>query len=112
MASVSIRRNDTVLVLSGKDKGKQGRVLSVSSATGRAVVENVATLKRHTRPNPQKGIKGGIVEREGSIAISNLKLVCPECNVATRVGKKRADDGSRARLCKKCNKVVDRKEEK
>ena len=110
MISVSIRKNDEVLVLTGKDKGKQGKVLSVLAAESRAVVEGVNKIKRHVRPNPGKGSKGGILEREASIHISNLKVVCPGCGKPSRVGRKPGEDGRSVRTCKKCNAVIDRKQ--
>src|SRR5215475_6499752 len=85
---VHIKKNDTVMVISGKDRGKTARVLSVMPWTGKAFVEGVHFVKRHTRPNPSKNIKGGIVEKEGPIHISNLKVVCPECKQATRTARK------------------------
>ena len=97
-----IRKNDQVLVLSGKNRGARGRVLRVLAAAGKAVVEHVNRIKRHTRPNPNKGIQGGILEREGPIQISNLMLVCSKCNRPTRVGYSFLADGSKARVCKKC----------
>src|SRR6185295_123118 len=74
-----IRRNDTVIVTAGKDRGKRGRVLKVLPAKNRLVVEGVNMIKRHTKPNPGRNIKGGIVEREASLHASNVQLVCPEC---------------------------------
>jgi large subunit ribosomal protein L24 len=103
-----VKKNDTVQVVSGKDKGKRGRVLSVHPARDRAVVENVATIKRHTRPNPQRNIKGGIVERESPVHVSNLMVVCGECGKPTRVGRKFLDDGTKVRICKKCSGILDR----
>ena len=107
-ASSSIRKNDNVLVISGRDRGKKGRVLRVIPAKGRLIVEGVSFVKRHTRPNPQKNVKGGIVEREGTLALSNVQLVCPECGAATRIGKQTLDDGRRVRICRRCNGVVDK----
>ena len=82
---IDIKKEDTVKVLSGRDKGKTGRVLRVEP-TGRVLVEHVMMVKRHTRPNPAKQIKGGIAERESPIHASNLMVVCPGCGKATRVG--------------------------
>src|SRR5205809_2830 len=83
-----IRKNDNVLVIAGKDRGKRGRALKVVPAKNRLVVEGVNMIKRHTKPNPGRNIKGGIVEREASLHASNVQLVCPECGVQTRVGRK------------------------
>ena len=109
MTSISIRKHDQVTVLAGKDKGKQGRVLMVMMSKGRALVENVNKIKRHTRPNPAKGIKGGIVEREASIHVSNLMVICPECEKPTRVGHAKDDAGRKVRTCKKCRAQIERK---
>ena len=103
-----IRRNDNVLVMAGRDRGKRGRVLRVSPATNRVVVEGVNFIKRHTKPNPGKNIKGGIVEREASLHASNVQLVCPECGAATRIGRQVLDDGRKVRICRKCEGVVDK----
>ena len=103
-----IRRNDTVLVTTGKDSGKRGRVLKVLPVKNRLIVEGVNMIKRHTRPNPQRQIKGGIVEREASLHASNVQLVCPECNKMTRIGRKILTDGRKVRICRKCEGVVDK----
>ena len=104
----AIKKNDNVLVITGRDRGKRGRVLSVVPDKGRLVVEGVNVIKRHTKANPQRNIKGGIVEREASLAASNVLLVCPECGAATRIGRKLQDDGRRVRFCVKCKGVVDK----
>src|SRR5512143_2965084 len=83
---IEIKKEDTVKVLSGRDKGKTGRVLRVDRESGKVLVEHVMMIKRHTRPNPGKQIKGGIAERESPISASNLMIVCPGCNKATRIG--------------------------
>jgi large subunit ribosomal protein L24 len=104
----AIKKNDNVLVLTGRDRGKRGRVLQVMPDKGRLVVEGVNMIKRHTRANPQKNIKGGIIEREASVNASNVQLVCPECSSPTRIGRRRLDDGRRVRVCVKCKGVVDK----
>ena len=103
-----IRKNDQVIVTTGKDSGKRGRVLKVLREKNRVVVEGVNIIKRHTRPNPQRNIKGGIVEREAAINASNVQLVCPECGAQTRIGRRRLDDGRQVRYCVKCKGVVDK----
>ena len=85
-AQVVIRRNDNVVVTAGRDRGKRGRVLKVLPDKNRLIVEGVNVIKRHTRPNPQRNIKGGIVERESALHASNVQLVCPECGKTTRIG--------------------------
>jgi large subunit ribosomal protein L24 len=104
----SIRKNDNVVVIAGRDRGKRGRVLRVLPAKGRLIVEGVNFVKRHTRPNPQRNVKGGIVEREAALSLANVQLVCPECGAATRIGHRMLDDGRRVRICRKCEGVVDK----
>jgi large subunit ribosomal protein L24 len=108
MPKVHIRRNDTVVVLSGKDRGKRGRVLRVMPDTGRALVEGVNLVKRHTKPNPQRNVKGGIVEREAAVHASKLMLVDPVTDQPTRIGRRILDDGHRVRIGRKSGEVVDR----
>jgi large subunit ribosomal protein L24 len=103
-----IRKNDNVLVVTGKDRGKRGRVLRIVPATNRLIVEGVNMIKRHTKPKPGKNVMGGIVEREALLHASNVQLVCPECGVQTRVGHKILGDGRKVRVCRKCEGVVDK----
>jgi large subunit ribosomal protein L24 len=103
-----IRKNDSVVVITGKDRGKRGRVLKVVPDNNRLIVEGVNVIKRHTKPNPQRGIKGGVVEREAALHASNVQIVCPECGKPTRVGKKILGDGRKVRVCRKCEGVVDK----
>ena len=103
-----VRKNDTVVVRAGRDRGKRGRVLRVIADKNRVVVEGVNLIKRHTRPNPQKNIKGGIVEREASIHASNVMLLDPETNEPTRVGIKTLPDGRRTRIGRKSGATVDK----
>jgi large subunit ribosomal protein L24 len=98
-----LRKGDTVVVLSGKDRGKQGRVLRVNTTKGTAIVEKVNFTKKHTRPNPGKNVKGGILERESPIHMAKLQVVCPNCKEAARLGSHRDDDGKAQRYCRKCN---------
>lgn len=100
-----VRKGDTVVVLSGKDRGKQGKVLRVNAAKGTAIVERVNFFKKHTRPNPQKNIKGGILERESPINIDKLQLICPSCNAPARTGSHRTAEGGK-RFCRKCDAEV------
>ena len=102
-----IRKNDTVIVTTGKYSGKRGRVLKVVPATNRVIVEGVNIIKRHTRANPQRNIKGGIVEREGALHASNVQLVCPDCGKLTRIGHEMRGD-RKVRICRKCEGVVDK----
>jgi large subunit ribosomal protein L24 len=108
MGRIQIKKNDTVKVIAGRDRGKQGRVLSVDPARGRLLVEHVMMTKKHTRRNPAKQIQGGIAEREGSIALSNVMLVCASCG-PVRVAHHIAPDGRKTRVCRKCGNTLDRK---
>jgi large subunit ribosomal protein L24 len=103
-----IRKNDTVLVTTGKDRGKKGRVIRIVAEKNRLIVEGVNLIKRHTRPNPAKNIKGGVVQREAALHASNVQLVCPECGAQTRIGHKVLEDGRKVRICRKCDGVVDK----
>jgi large subunit ribosomal protein L24 len=105
---MQIRKNDQVLVRAGKDRGKRGRVLIVLPEKSRLVVEGVNIIKRHTKPNPQKNIKGGIVEREASIHVSNVMLIDPETSEPTRIGSKTLADGRRVRIGRKSGAMVDK----
>jgi large subunit ribosomal protein L24 len=104
---IQIRKNDQVKVIAGKDLNKTGRVLRVLRDQGRVVVEGVSFLKRHTRPNPQRQIKGGIVEREAPIHVSNVMIVCGSCGKATRIGHNVLSDGKKVRICRSCNSSLD-----
>ena len=103
-----LRKNDSVLIITGKDRGKRGRVLKVLPEKNRLIVEGVNMIKRHTRPNPQRNVKGGIVEREASLHASNVQLICPECSKMTRIGRRVLADGRKVRICRKCEGVVDK----
>ncbi len=104
----SVKKEDNVVVLSGKDGGKKGRVLKVLPKKGMAVVEGVHFVKRHTRANPQKNIKGGIVERESPIRISKLMVICPACSKPGRVMRKVLEDGRHVRACRACGAEYDK----
>ena len=97
-----VKKGDTVRVLSGKDSGKQGRVLRVNTTKGTAIVERVNFTKKHTKANPGKNVQGGILERESGINIAKLQVVCPSCNEAARLGSHRNEDGKAVRFCRKC----------
>ncbi|HTZ46976.1 MAG TPA: 50S ribosomal protein L24 [Verrucomicrobiae bacterium] len=105
---ISIRKGDTVHVMSGRDVGKSGRVLSVNPRKNTVVVEHANIIKRHTRPNPSKNIKGGIVEREAAINVSNVMIVCTSCNKHTRIGHNILPDGTKVRVCKRCGTTLDK----
>jgi large subunit ribosomal protein L24 len=103
-----IRKNENVVVTTGKDRVKRGRVVRLEPEKNRLVVEGVNMIKRHTRPNPQKNVKGGVVEREAALHASNVQIVCPECGKPTRIGKRILDDGRKVRICRKCDGVLDK----
>jgi len=103
---VDIRRNDTVKVITGRDKGKEGRVLRVFPNDAKVLVEHVMMAKKNVRPNPQRHIKGGVAEQESRIAISNVQLVCPSCG-PVRVGHEERG-GRKVRVCKKCATTLDK----
>jgi len=103
----AIKKNDEVYILRGKDRGKTGRVLIVIPKDRKVVVEGIQMIKRHTRPNPQRNIKGGIVEKEAAIDISNVAIVCKNCKEHTRLANKILADGRRARACRKCGSTIE-----
>ena len=105
---VQIRKNDQVKVISGKSLDKVGRVLRVMRDKNKVVVEGVSMLKRHTRANPSKNIRGGIVDRESPIHISNIMIVCGSCGQATRIGHSILSDGKKIRICRKCGNSLDK----
>jgi large subunit ribosomal protein L24 len=104
--TVDIRRNDQVKVITGRDKGKEGRVLRVMPDQGKVLVEHVMMVKKHLRRNPQKNIKGGIAEQESPINLSNVMLVCPTCG-PVRIGHEMQGD-RKMRVCRKCGTTLDK----
>jgi large subunit ribosomal protein L24 len=105
---IRIRKNDLVEVITGRDKGKRGKVLVVLPEKGRLLVQGVNFIKRHTRPNPQKNIKGGIAEREAPIHVSNVMIVSPDDDKKTRIGSKVLPDGRKARIGRRSGEVLDK----
>jgi large subunit ribosomal protein L24 len=101
MKNARLRKNDTVIIIAGKDRGRQGKILKILPAKSRVIVERVNMIKRHTRPNPSKNIAGGISEKEAPIHISNVMLVDPDQNTRTRIGRRRDADGTPERFAKK-----------
>ena len=106
--NASIRKGDQVRVMSGRDKGKTGRVLGVNPRSRTVTVEHAAIIKRHTRANPSKNVKGGIVEKEGPIQISNVLLLCASCNKHARVVHKMMPDGTKVRICRRCGTTLEK----
>ena len=108
--TIRIRKGDEVEVIVGKDRGKRGTVQEVHPTDRRITVAGVNIVKRHTKPNPQRNVKGGIVEQPAALDVSKVMLVCPHCGKPTRVGH-RVEDGDKARVCKQCGEdIVVRKE--
>lgn len=100
-----IKKNDKVIVLAGKEKGKIGNVLNVDSESERAIIEKINLVKRHSKPSAQNA-QGGIIEKEASIHLSNIMLVCNRCTEPSRIGIKILEDGSKVRICKKCSEQL------
>jgi len=103
---IQIKKNDKVEVIAGKEKGKTGKVLKVLRDKNRVLVEKVNIIKRHTRPSPTTG-QGGIVEKEASLHVSNVLLICGKCTAPTRIKKTQAADGKWVRTCKKCGELIE-----
>lgn len=102
-----VKKNDNVMVIAGKEKGKSGKVLQVFPSKGRLTIENLNMIKRHKRPTRGKA-DGGIFEREAALDASNVMIVCGSCNKPTRTGARILTDGTKARFCKKCNELLDK----
>ncbi len=105
--SLSLKKNDLVMVIAGKERGKSGRILRVFPGKKRVLIEKVNFIKKHTRPSGQTR-QGGIVEREAPIHVSNVMVMCEKCNLPIRVGRKILDDGKKVRTCKKCGELLDK----
>jgi large subunit ribosomal protein L24 len=102
---LNVRKGDKVVVITGKDAGKQGKIIEVDPKRNRVIVEGVNVVKRHSRPT-RKLPQGGIQEKEAPISRSNVMLICGRCHKPTRVGKRILDDGSKVRICKKCGEAL------
>jgi len=107
MLATHVKKNDTVKVIAGKEKGKTGKVIVVLPKKERIIIEKINLVKRHTKPKGAAG-QGCIIEKEGAIHISNVMVVCPKCNSAVRFGYKLLEDGNKVRVCKKCEEVIDK----
>jgi large subunit ribosomal protein L24 len=103
----AIKKNDKVKVLSGKEAGRQGKVIKIFTDKGRALVERVNMVKRHTKPGGKVGQQGGIIEKEAPLNLAKLMLVCPKCSKPARVGIRQLESGERVRFCKKCSEQID-----
>ncbi|GMT47491.1 MAG: 50S ribosomal protein L24 [bacterium] len=104
---LKIKKSDKVIVISGKEKGKQGKILSIIPKKNRVIVQSVNMIKRHMKPSRQYS-QGGIIEKEGALHISKIMLVCPRCQKPSRISNHILDDGRKVRLCKRCKEVIDR----
>lgn len=104
--SLGIKKEDTVAVMAGKYKGKNGRVLRVDKTSGKVLIEKINVIKKHMKPSKTYA-QGGIIEKEAPIQISNVMLVCPKCSKPTRIGAAVLDGGKKHRTCKKCKEVID-----
>lgn len=104
--ALRIKKNDTVMVISGKYKSRRGRVIKVIPSEGKLIVEKVNIVKRHMRPS-KKYAQGGIIEKEAPLPLSKVMLICPKCDKPTRIGAQILSDGSKVRVCKKCKEVID-----
>lgn len=103
---IRLKKDDKVKIVTGKDKGKIGKVLKIDRDHGRVLVENINIIKRHSRPSAQNR-QGGIIEREAFVHISNVMLMCSKCMEPVRVGAKVLEDGKKVRVCKRCNEILD-----
>lgn len=106
MPGMNVKKGDTVMVIAGKDKGKQGQIIRALPQRSRVVVEKVNMVKKAVRPT-QSNPQGGITSKEAPLDVSNVMLVCPHCKQATRVAHRIKDDGKKVRVCKKCSKDID-----
>jgi large subunit ribosomal protein L24 len=102
-----LKKNDLVMVIAGKEKGKTGRILRILTKKDRALVEKINFVKRHQRPAGQQR-QGGIIEREAPLDLTNLMLICESCNKHVRVGRKILEDGKKSRYCRKCGELIDK----
>jgi large subunit ribosomal protein L24 len=107
MSRLKIKKGDQVEVVSGRDRGKRGKVLRIDEKAGRVVVERVNMMKRHTKPNPTKGVTGGIVERESPVPLANVMVISPDSGKPTRVGFRFLEDGRKVRYAKTDGAILD-----
>ncbi len=103
---LGIKKNDTAIVLSGKEKGKKGRVITVMPSKEKAIIENINIIKKHMKPNKQN-TQGGIISKEAPLHISKIMLICPKCTKTTRISSVMIESGKKLRMCKKCKEVID-----
>jgi large subunit ribosomal protein L24 len=106
MPSLHVKKDDMVMIIAGKDRGKTGKILKAFPKLNKVIVEGLNRVKRHTRP--RRNQQGGILEMEAPLHASNVMLLCPSCNQPTRVGRKRLEGGRKVRVCRKCSEVIDK----
>ena len=106
MALERIRKDDTVMIIAGRERGKTGKVLRLIHKTGRVVVERINLVKRHTKPRGTQ--QGGIIEKEAPLHLSNVQPVCPRCDKPARVGSRRLENGGAVRICRRCGEQIDK----
>src|SRR5881397_4044099 len=104
--SLKLRKGDEVVVITGKDKGKRGRIQEVDKSGGTVIVAGVNMAKRHTKPNPSKNNKGGIIEQPMPLALGKVMVVCPHCGKPTRIAHRIEEDGTKERVCKQCGEAI------
>ena len=107
MSLARVKKDDTVYVISGKDKGKRGKVESILVDKGKVIVAGVNVVKRHTKPNPRV-MQAGIIEKNAPLHLSKVMLVCTKCDKATRIRTETTPDGKKARFCKRCGEIIDK----
>jgi large subunit ribosomal protein L24 len=108
MHKISLKKNDVVIVIQGKDKGKQGKVLKLIPETNRVIVERVNFSKHFVKADRSRNQQGGVMEKEAPIAVSNVMLYCSECGQGVRVRSRRLEDGSKTRLCHRCETLIEK----
>ena len=101
-----IKKNDVVKIVAGEDSGKTGKVLAVMPGKNRVIVERIAVAKKHLRSNPSQQEQGGIIEKEKSVHVSNVMLLCSRCNRGIRIGRKTTSGGAKARYCRRCEEMI------
>lgn len=104
---IALKKGDNVLVICGEDKGKSGKIIDIVPKKDKVIIEGVRFLKKHMKPT-QKSPQGGIVNQEGTIHLSNVKLICNKCNKPTRIKKDVTKEGKKVRICKKCGEIIDK----
>ena len=104
---LGFKKGDNVLLISGEDKGKKGKIVRISPKKMEVIVEGVNFLKKHSKPT-QKSPQGGIVKQEGALHISNIRLICNKCNKPTAIKREKMKEGKRVRVCKKCGEIIDK----